>query len=91
MDKFPVKKLFTTYGKSSNTVTYEYRGKTYDVEYANDWTYCVSSPRTQHELGQHKIDEEIEREKAESEKPHRYEDTAEYGFNLLWDWFEKGE
>lgn len=32
-------KLFTTYGKYSDVVTYRYRGKTYDVEYSKCWTY----------------------------------------------------
>lgn len=56
------KKLFTMYGKHSNTVTYEYRGKQYDVEYANDYTYCVTSAKVQHKDAQEKIDRIIEQE-----------------------------
>ena len=60
------KKLFTEYGKHSNIVTYEYRGRTYDVEYAKDWMYCATPAHIQHKDKQDQIDAEIE---AES-KPH---------------------
>lgn len=64
------KKVFTSYGKYSNTVTYEYRGKRYDVEYSNDWTYCITPPKVQHENAQRRIDEEIERDgKQQTGKP----------------------
>lgn len=56
------KKLFTTYGQYSNVVTYEYRGKQYDVEYARDWTFCTTPAKLQHQYAQEKIDAEIERE-----------------------------
>ena len=56
------KKLFTMYGKHSNTVTYEYRGKQYDVEYANDYTYCVTPAKVQHKDAQARIDRIIEQE-----------------------------
>ena len=56
------KKLFTMYGKHSNTVTYEYRGKQYDVEYANDYTYCVTPANVQHKDAQERIDKIIEQE-----------------------------
>ena len=56
------KKLFTMYGKHSNTVTYEYRGKQYDVEYANDYTYCVTPAKVQHKDAQERIDKIIEQE-----------------------------
>jgi len=56
------KKLFTMYGKHSNTVTYEYRGKQYDVEYANDYTYCVTPAKVQHKDAQERIDRIIEQE-----------------------------
>lgn len=81
---------FKIYGKYSTIVEYEYRGKRYEVEYANDMSYCCTSPKTQHEIEQAKIDEEIEREK-QPKKPHRYEDTAEYGFNLFWNYVTEGE
>lgn len=54
------KKVFTMYGKYSNTVTYEYRGKKYDVEYAKDFSYCVTSPKVQHQDAQEKIDRELD-------------------------------
>lgn len=77
------KKVFTMYGKHSNIVTYEYRGMQYDVEYANDYTYCVTSPKVQHKDAQEKIDKMIEQ--ANKPKEHKYEDTAEYGLKMFWD------
>lgn len=56
------KKVITMYGKHANVVEYEYRGKTYFVEYANDWTYCTTPARIQHKNEQEKIDREIEEE-----------------------------
>lgn len=82
------KKVFTMYGKYSNVVTYEYRGMTYDVEYSNNWSYCVTPAAVQHKDAQLKIDKAIE-EMNKPKKPHRYEDTAEYGFNLFWEYCEK--
>ena len=78
------KKVFTMYGEHSDVVTYEYRGMRYDVEYAKDWSYCVTSPRVQHEDAQTKIDKMIDR--ARETREDKYEDTAEYGFNLFWDY-----
>lgn len=54
------KKLFTMYGKHSNIVTYEYRGMQYDVEYATDWTYCVTPAKIQHDDAQARIDKLLE-------------------------------
>lgn len=54
------KKVFTMYGKHSNVVTYEYRGREYDVEYPTNWTYCVTSPKVQHMDAQAKIDAELD-------------------------------
>lgn len=62
------KKLFTMYGKHSNTVTYEYRGKQYDVEYAKDYTYCVTPAKVQHKDAQERIDRIIEQESNEHGK-----------------------
>lgn len=77
------KKVFTMYGKHSNTVTYEYRGKLYDVEYATDWTYCVSSPKIQHQNAQDRIDKMIE---MESKHQPGNEFNADEIFALLgWD------
>ena len=80
------KKVHTIYGKYANEVEYEYRGKHYFVEYANDWTYCVTPPRIQHEDAQERIDKEIAMEESDAKREHRYEDTAEYGFNVFWDY-----
>jgi len=81
------KKIETFYDKYSNTVVYEYRGHRYDVEYATCQSYCVTSPKRQHEDAQRKIDELIEQE--EYMKEHADEmksiDMDEI-FNLLgWD------
>lgn len=59
------KKIFTMYGKYSNTVTYEYRGMKYDVEYAKDNSYCVTSPKIQHQDAQDRIDKELDAPKTE--------------------------
>ena len=60
------KKVFTMHGQYSDEVEYEYRGKTYCVEYSKCWTYCVTPAWVQHRDAQARIDEEIERES----KPH---------------------
>lgn len=79
------KKVFTMYGKYSSVVTYEYRGMQYDVEYANDYTYCVTPAHIQHKNAQAEIDKMLE-EADKPKKEHAYEDTAEYGFNLFWEY-----
>lgn len=79
------KKIQTIYGKYSTIITYEYRGKTYDVEYARDWTYCTSPARIQHQDAQARIDREIELA-SRPQKPYRYEDTAQAGLDLFWEY-----
>lgn len=71
----------------STVIEYEYRWKTYDVEYANSWLYCVTPASKQHKLAQERIDKEIEEEQ-KPQKPIRHEDTAEYGFELFWSFVE---
>lgn len=79
-----VKKLFTMYGKHSNVVTYEYRGKQYDVEYANDYTYCVTPAHIQHKNAQAKIDKIIEQESKPKQPIEEFDINAV--FTLLgWD------
>lgn len=58
------KKVFTMYGKYSDIVTYEYRGKQYDVEYAKDWSYYVTPAYVQHRNAREKIDAELDTPKA---------------------------
>ena len=70
----------------STIVEYEYRGKKYEVEYANDFTYYVTSPKVQHEQAQAMIDKELD--SSNVKKEYRYEDTAEYGFELFWEYVE---
>lgn len=80
------KKLYTDYGRYSNIVTYEYRGRKYEVEYANDWTYCCSTPKIQHEIAQARIDELIEREN----KPRNGE-SYEVGLEMFFKFVEGEE
>ena len=82
------KKINTFYEKDYNVVEYEYRGHTYQVTYPTNWTLCVSSPKTQHENAQWKIDKQIEDEKRQEQKEHRYEDSADYGFEVFWNYVE---
>lgn len=73
---------FKTYNRQYSTfVEYEYKGHKYEVEYPNDMSYYVTSPRVQHELAQARIDEEIEHEK---DPIPEYTGDAEKGFELFW-------
>lgn len=53
-------KLYTIYDKYSNTVVYQYRNHTYDVEYPKATDYCVSEPAVQHKNAQALIDSKID-------------------------------
>ena len=76
------KKLFTTYGRFENTVTYEYRGHEYEVTFPQrDDMFNVPAWK-QHKDNQKRIDKMIEENNQESKKPVRYEDTAAYGLEL---------
>ncbi len=59
--KYKANKTETFYEKYSNIVVYEYRGYKYEVEYAKDMSYCVTSPKVQHENKQAEIDRMIEK------------------------------
>lgn len=62
---------------------YEYRGHEYMV---TDEHNGYSEPMwVKHNREQERIDRAIENAK-KPEQPVKYEDTAEYGFNLLWDY-----
>lgn len=64
---------------------YEYRGREYMV---TDEHNGYSEPMwVKHKNEQDRIDREIEEEN-KPKKEYRYEDTAEYGFNLFWDFVE---
>lgn len=77
------------YGKYYNEIEYEYRGHKYTVEYPrSSWSGITTAPRIQHEDAQARIDEEIERES--HKRPFRYEDSAEYGFDLFFNYCMKG-
>lgn len=61
---------------------YEYRGREYFV---SDEHNGYSEPMwVKHKNEQDRIDREIE-EAAKPQKPVRYEETAQYGFDLFWD------
>jgi len=73
---------FKTYNRQYSTfVEYEYRGHKYEVEYPNDMSYYVTSPRVQHQEAQARIDKEIEHEKDSTPK---YTGDAEEGFEIFW-------
>lgn len=61
------KKVETFYGKYCSTVVYEYRGCTYEVEYANGWNYCCTPASVQHRDAQEKIDNALDNRNAEGE------------------------
>lgn len=74
------------YRKYSDIVEYEYRGRKYEVEYAKDWSYGNGgNPAAQHREAQAWIDKAIE-EESKPKKEVKYEDTAEYGFNMFWEY-----
>ena len=72
---------FKIYGKYSNIVEYEYRGRKYEVEYPNDMSYYITKPSTQHRIEQEKIDDAIEREK--NKKPSEPGESAEVGLDYF--------
>ena len=72
------KKGLVVRGKYSTTIEYEYRGKHYQVEYPNCFTYCVTPPHIQHRDAQREIDREIEFEnKPRSGKPVDFDEIYE--------------
>jgi len=64
---------------------YEYRGKEYMI--TDEHNGYSETMYEKHKKEQERIDREIEDE-AKIQKPVRYEDTAEYGFNLFWEYVE---
>lgn len=46
---------------------YEYRGRKYEVKYANDWTCCTTPAHIQHRDAQAEIDEAFDNPKKEAE------------------------
>lgn len=74
---------FKIYNKHSTNVEYEYRGYTYEVEFANDWSYCITKPHIQHEDAQRRIDELIKNKS--NNKNRKYTGECEKALN---EWFE---
>lgn len=79
----------TYYGKYSNTVVYEYRGRNYEVEYATCFTYCVTPAHIQHKDAQEKIDKIIEHEESETAGTSTYE-SVEDALNKFFEYLETG-
>ena len=62
---------------------YEYRGHEYMItDEHNGYSETIAE---KHRKEQERIDREIE-EASKPQKETRYEDTAEYGFNLFWEY-----
>ena len=74
-------KLYNTY---STIIEYTYRDYKYEVEYPNSITYCCTEPYIQHRDAQERIDKMIEEQHIKKE--YKYEDSAEYGFELFWNY-----
>ena len=69
------------YDKHTTHIAYEYKNHKYEVEYANEESYCVTPAYIQHRDAQERIDKLIEQEK--KKKKYIPEDTAEYGLELF--------
>ena len=78
------KKIETYYGKYSNIVIYEYRGCRYEVEYANDFSYCCSPAWIQHKDAQEKIDKAIDNPPI----VHECTETAQEALDWFFDYIE---
>lgn len=84
--KFIAKYYGRGYERDFVFMDYEYRGHTYTV-YEN--RAKGNEPLSwQHKRAQADIDALIELEDR-PKKPYKYEDTAEYGFNLFWEYVEQ--
>lgn len=67
---------------------YEYRGREYMV--CDEHNGYSESMAEKHRREQERIDNDIENE-SKPKKPFVYEDTAEYGFELFWQYVETGK
>ena len=81
MSRLKAKAIEKYHSKYSTYIIYEYKGHKYEVEYANDMSYCVTPAHIQHQDAQEKIDKKIEQEKAQ--KKYKYENTADYGLDMF--------
>lgn len=79
---------FVIYGKYSNEVEYEYRGKKYMVEYCTGFNYCCVSPKLQHEIKQAEIDRRIEEEK-KPRQPIDITKTCDYALDMFFKMIEE--
>lgn len=76
------KKIETFRDKYFTTIVYEYRGQTYEVEYANGWQICCSPAWVQHRDEQAKIDEMIDNPKPVIEKEQK---TMKEQMDEIWE------
>ena len=78
-----VKRATFLYRDRDGVLEYSYKGHKYTVN-----PHLYTSTAQQHRQEQSYIDAQIEREQRaiqrEANRPHRYEDTAEYAFELFW-------
>lgn len=67
-------------------IEYEYRGHTYEVEYANGINICCTPAYIQHREAQADIDKAIESGNADKPltKEYKYEGSAQEGFDFFW-------
>ena len=72
--------------KYCSFVEYEYRGRKYEVEFANCSTYCVTSPKVQHEDAQARIDKELD-----TPKEAATEKNTKTAWEALDEWFAELE
>ena len=81
MKEYKPMKIDTFRDKYFNTVIYEYRGMTYEVEYANGMNCCCTPAYIQHRDAQAKIDASIENQKPKQE-------AQPFDFDQIWEMLE---
>lgn len=77
------KKLNTHHDKYFTHIEYEYRGRKYEVSYANGNQVCCTPPWIQHKDAQAKIDRALD------ENPHEA-DGHPFDLDEIWDIMEEG-
>ena len=81
MKEYKPRKINTFRDKYFSTVIYEYRGMTYEVEYANGINCCCTPAYIQHRDAQAKIDASIKKQKPERE-------AQPIDLNQIWEMLE---
>lgn len=76
---------YSNHGGYAVYLFYKYRGREYMItDTHNGYSETLAE---QHKREQERIDREI-KEENKPQKEYKYEDTAEYGFKLFWDYVE---